>query len=115
MKRLLLYIFVSFILCGYAAANPFPDRGNDGIAAGVAEEEYVTISNATGESIRITYNFKTSKVLKIYNLLGKNVYSVRLSPGQNSVDLSVNLDKGAYIYSVEDGAKTISAKKFIVK
>lgn len=113
MKKLLLIIFLSFSAYSYVAAAPSP--AGDAIVAGVAEEESIAVVSSTSENIRIAYSFKTPKTLKVYNLLGKCVSSVRLSTGSNTIDLPVALERGTYIYSLEEGGKSFTAKKFIVR
>lgn len=115
MKKYILLLFLSLSLCNYAAMASPLELAGDGITAGLAEDEFVTVTNATSENIKISYNFKNTKTLRVYNLLGKCVSSVRLTAGSSTVDLPTSLERGTYIYSVEDAGKTFGAKKFIVK
>ncbi|NDW08081.1 T9SS type A sorting domain-containing protein [Dysgonomonas sp. 520] len=114
MKKILLLIFLSFALHGYAESPSFNASG-DGIATSMGEEEFINITSTVTDNVRFSYNFKTAKTLKIYNLLGKCVVSVKLAGGINNIDLPTSLERGTYIYSVEDGSKKFGAKKFIVR
>ena len=115
MKKILLLIFLAFSLYGYAESTTSSNVLYDGISTGIAEDEFINITSTSADNIQFSYNFKTAKTLKVYNLLGKCVATVKLVAGANNVALTSPLERGTYIYSVEDGAKKMVAKKFIVR
>lgn len=104
---------MSIAIYSHAESSAFMTA--DGIVNNLTEEEYINVVSATSENIKLSYNFKTIKTLRVYNLLGKCVVSTRLASGSGSVDLPATLEKGTYIYSIEEGGKTFGAKKFIVR
>jgi hypothetical protein len=115
MKKYILLFFLIISAYSYAAASPELNFGPGDMVTSLNDGEFVEVTSSTVDNIKITYNFKAAKTLKIYNLLGQCVSTVKLVAGSSSVDVTVNLKRGTYIYSLEEGTKTFGAKKFIVK
>ncbi len=60
-----------------------------------------------------THNINNTAIIKLYNMLGKEVYINTIQKQSiNTIDV-YNLDKGLYILSISDGKKTSYAKLII--
>ena len=55
-------------------------------------------------------------VLKVTNIIGKEVYNLRIKPSDDSLEIATaNWQKGAYIVSLHAGAKLVYSNKIVVE
>lgn len=60
-------------------------------------------------------NIESNTVLKIYDIVGKEVKSIELINGKNQMDVS-NLNSGIYFYTIfKDNKSIIETKKLVIK
>jgi hypothetical protein len=123
MKR---YIFITIL---FLAVCYSPAKAGKSTGGGVLLSERMAFSNAgygifDNESLVLTanrsgfavkYSFKTGKTLKVFNLLGRCIAKVELTAGSGSMFYALTLERGSYIYSLEEGTQTYAAKKFVVQ
>ena len=66
---------------------------------------------ASGQKVFITTRFNKSKVVEIYNVLGKNVLSANLTGNELNI---TSLDPGIYIMKIQEG-KNSATRKLVVR
>lgn len=70
-----------------------------------------------GSDVVAEYSFADAaeRYISVYNIAGEVVAKVKLIGESGTEVLPVSLNKGVYIYSLEEGRKSVKSHKFIVK
>lgn len=102
--------------CGDGTPSTF--TGVNEIESSVAElSNYPNPFNGTTEVIFTAYK-ETAMTLRVYDVLGKTVYSKNFTSvgGRNSIELNAkNMEPGMYFYSVTDGNKTMTNRMVVTQ
>lgn len=102
-KRLLQILLMAFLCMGTASASTFPFETTELIDN---DDQSITINVVSGSVLRI--NGGAGEILKVYNLAGICVKSVRIDGQDKRYDL--NLTKGCYIIKVGKVVRKISIR-----
>ncbi|OSY87102.1 hypothetical protein WH52_13185 [Tenacibaculum holothuriorum] len=67
----------------------------------------------TGDNVTIRTSLQENLDVKIYNILGRNVLSTKLTPNNKTVNVS-GLNTGIYLLKVVENGKT-ATKKLVIR
>lgn len=71
--------------------------------------------NPSDGNFTIYYNINENEIMKIYDVLGREVVNYSLYKGKNTLEISgSDICKGIYYYSVSDGNKIIISDKIVI-
>lgn len=91
------------------------DKAGSGINSSSVEKSLNVYQSGTGVVANYSFDNAAERYISVYNLAGEIVGKFKLAGEAGNEVLPVSLNKGIYLYALEENGKSLKAHKFIVK